>query len=188
MHKSCGSSYTNKKLIYKHNKTKCVGTPSRKRNVRIAREPYDSTKDCLFCGNKVETSKVNYFNTPNGDDEEIEKRAIIEDAAKLIKSDIKTIITPSVEEYPKSNDVTLECALEYVPAGLRSLLQHLLVGKDTRKEEASIGHTIVQGVRPGAVLAPLEIGLAIQMHHHFRSKFLIDILSAMGYCSSYSEV
>lgn len=26
------------------------------------------------------------------------------------------------------------------------------------------------------------------MHHHFRSKFLIDIPSAMGYCSSYSEV
>ena len=26
------------------------------------------------------------------------------------------------------------------------------------------------------------------MHHHFRSKFLIYILSAMGYCSSYSEV
>ena len=53
-------SYTNKKLIYKHNKTKCVATPSRKRRVRISREPYDSTKDCLFCGNKVETSKVSF--------------------------------------------------------------------------------------------------------------------------------
>ena len=53
-------SYTNKKLIYKHNKTKCVATPYRKRSVRISREPYDSTKDCLFCGNKVETSKVSF--------------------------------------------------------------------------------------------------------------------------------
>ena len=44
VHKSCRSSYTNKKLIYKHNKTKCVATPSRKRSVRISREPYDSTK------------------------------------------------------------------------------------------------------------------------------------------------
>ena len=139
---------------------------------------------------REKTSEIlrNYFNTPNGDDEETEKRAIIEAAAKLIKSDIKTIITPSVEEYPKSNDVALECALEYVPASLRCLLQHLLVGKDTRKQEASIGHIIVQGVRPRAVIAPLQICLAIQMHHHFRSKFLIDILSAMGYCSSYSEV
>ena len=64
----------------------------------------------------------------------------------------------------------------------------MLVGKDTRKQEACIGHIIVQGVRPRAVIVPLPIGLAIQMHHHFRSKFLIDILSAMGYCTSYSEV
>ena len=28
--------------------------------LRISREPYDSTKDCLFCGNKVETSKVSF--------------------------------------------------------------------------------------------------------------------------------
>ena len=289
-------SYTNKKLTDKHNRTKCIATPSRKRSVRISREPYDSTKDCLFCGNKVETSKVsfdydhyscvktftfvdqiltccktrsdawstsvqgrieyfgrdlhaadcmyhhscdvnfrtrrevpmqhstepsaskrtnvgrlknvlyqqeaflemcayfedndeeqlpltdlankmkeylqdddyvaygnrylkskllehygkaifiaeggglsdivtfrektsellrNYINTPNGDDdEETKKRAIIEAAAKLIKSDIKTMIPPSVEEYPKSAAVTLESALEYVPASLRCLLQH----------------------------------------------------------------
>ena len=73
---------------------------------------------------REKTSEIisNYFNTPNGDDEETEKRAIIEAAAKLTKSDIKTIITPSVEEYPKSNDVTLECALEYVPAGFNICL------------------------------------------------------------------
>ena len=125
----------------------------------------------------------------SGDDEETKKRAIIEAAAKRIKSDIKTIIIPSVEEYAKSADVTLESALEYVPTSLRCLLQHImLVGKDIRKYEASIGHIIVQGVRPRAVIAPLQIGLAIQMHHHFRSNFLIDIRSSMGYCSSYSEV
>ena len=44
VHKSCRSSYTKKNLIYKHNKTKCVATPSRKRSVRFSREPYDSTK------------------------------------------------------------------------------------------------------------------------------------------------
>ncbi len=57
VHKSCHSSYTGKKLIYKHNKTKCVATPSRKRSVRISREPYDSTKDCLFVGTKLRRAK-----------------------------------------------------------------------------------------------------------------------------------
>ncbi len=62
---------------------------------------------------REKTSEIlsNYFNTPNGDDEETKNRAIIEAAAILIMSDIKKIITPSVEEYPKSTDVTLESAL-----------------------------------------------------------------------------
>ena len=140
---------------------------------------------------REKTSEIlrNYVNTPHrDDDEDTKKRAIIEAAAKLIKSDIKTMITPSMEGCPKSADVTLESALEYVPASLRCLLQNMLVGKDTRKQEASIGHIIVKGVRLRAIIAQLQIGLAIQMHHLFLSKFLIYILSAMGYCSSYSEV
>ena len=49
-------SYTNKKLIYKHNKTKCVATLSRKRSVRISREPCDSTK-VYFVGTKLRRAK-----------------------------------------------------------------------------------------------------------------------------------
>ena len=41
---------------------------------------------------------------------------------------------------------------------------------------------------PRSVIAPLQLGLAVQMHQHFRSRFLIYTLSAMGYCSSYPEV
>ena len=71
---------------------------------------------------------------------------------------------------------------------MHCLLQNLFVGKDTRHKQASIRQAIVHAVHPRAVIAPLQLGLAIQMHHHFRSRFLIDILSAIGYCSSYSEV
>ena len=38
------------------------------------------------------------------------------------------------------------------------------------------------------MLAPLQIGLAVQMHHHFSSRFLIDSLHKHGFCSSYKEV
>ena len=68
------------------------------------------------------------------------------------------------------------------------MLQHLLVGKDTRQKQASIGQAIIQGTRPRTVLALLQIGLAVQMHHHFRSRFLIDNLFALGFCSSFSDV
>ena len=68
------------------------------------------------------------------------------------------------------------------------MLQQLFIGKDTCRKQANIGQAIVQAVRPRAVLAPLQLGFAVQMHHHFRSRFLIDNLAAMDYCSSYLEV
>ena len=35
---------------------------------------------------------------------------------------------------------------------------------------------------------PLQIALSVQMHHLYRSRFLIETLSAMGLSSSYQEV
>ena len=61
-------------------------------------------------------------------------------------------------------------------------------GLTNRQKVASIGQAIIQAVRPRAVIAPLQIGLGIQAHHLYRSKFLVDTLFSMGYCSSYKEV
>lgn len=82
----------------------------------------------------------------------------------------------------------METALEYIPPSLRFMLQHLLVRKDTWGKVSSIGHTIIQIVRSKTVIAPLQLGLPVQMQHHFRFQFLIDIISAMSYCISYSEM
>ena len=68
------------------------------------------------------------------------------------------------------------------------MLDALFVGKDTQRKVASIGHAIIQAVRPRAVLAPLQIGLSVQMHHLNRSRFLVDTLCQMGFCSSYGEM
>lgn len=64
----------------------------------------------------------------------------------------------------------------------------MFVGKDRSRKVASIGQAVVQAVRPRAVIAPLQLGLAVQMHHLYRSRFLIDSLSTMGFASSYPEV
>ena len=69
---------------------------------------------------REQTSSIlrDYFKMPNKNDEEAQKRAIIETAAKLIKSDIKTHLMPIMIEYPKATDLGLECTLEYVPLTL----------------------------------------------------------------------
>ena len=39
----------------------------------------------------------------------------------------------------------------------------------------------MQAVRPKAIVAPLQIGLGVQMHRQFGSRFLIDSLHSHGF-------
>ena len=76
----------------------------------------------------------------------------------------------------------------YTPA-LKLLLGEMFSGKKkTAMKVASLGQAILQASRPRAILAPLQIGSAIQLHHSFASRYLIDTLHQLGFCSSYQEV
>lgn len=46
----------------------------------------------------------------------------------------------------------------------------------------------MQATRLRLLLPPLQIGLGVQLHHHFGSKFLIDTCHSLGFCASYTEV
>ena len=106
----------------------------------------------------------------------------------LIKTDIKTTVAPMEDTYPTTAELKLAATLDFIPASLRFLLQHLFVWKDTSRKVAGIGQAVVQAVHPRAVIAPLQLGVTVQMHHLYRSRFLIDSLSTMGFASSYPEV
>ena len=122
------------------------------------------------------------------EDEESQKRAIIETAARLIKSDIKSQVSSVTNQYPSSSDLKLDSALSFIPTSLQLALEILFVEIDSRRKIAAVGQAIIQAVRPRGVLAPLQLGLAVQIHHLCRSKFIVEILHEMGFCSSYTEV
>ena len=125
---------------------------------------------------------------PKTEDVQVEESRIIETAAILIKSEIRSKESTD-EHYPESADMSsVETALEFVPGLLQTFLRIVFAGKDVNLKLASIGQAIVQATRPRAIIAPLQLGLGVQMHHHFSSKFLIDSLNAHGFCSSYSTV
>ena len=50
----------------------------------------------------------------------------------------------------------------------------------------AIMHAIIQNIRPRTVIAPLQIGLAVQMYH-LKSRYLVDTLHSIGFCSSYRK-
>ena len=122
-----------------------------------------------------------YYQQPKCDDVEQESRRIIQTTAKLIKNDIKAL--NALTEYPSVQDLSTENAMAYLPDSLKILLQVLCVGKNIQKKQTSLGHAIAQASRPREF-----IGLAVQMHHHFGSKFLVDSLHQHVFCCSYSEV
>ena len=47
---------------------------------------------------------------------------------------------------------------------------------------------MMQATRPRILTAPLQIGLAVQLHRKYGSRFLIDSLNSFGFCSSYTDV
>ena len=83
---------------------------------------------------------------------------------------------------------SVDQALEFIPKLLQIFLKNVLVGKDISLKLASIGQAVIQAASPKALIAPLQLGLGIQMHHHLSSKFLIDSLSSHGFCSPYTVV
>lgn len=95
----------------------------------------------------------------------------------------------SKDSYPSSMEMSsMDVELSFLPETLKHLLKQLAVGKNADTKIASIGQAIMQCIRPRAMIAPLQIGLGVQMHRHFASKFLIDSLHQHGFCSSYQEV
>ena len=120
-------------------------------------------------------------------DPEKDKLRIIETGAKLIKDDIKAVKTSHCN-YPGIDELGSEESINFLPTSLRVLLTDLFVGKDVQAKIASIGQAIMQAARPRVLLAPLQIGLGVQLHHHYASRFLIDTLHKHGFCCSYNEV
>ena len=118
----------------------------------------------------------------------LKKLRILRTAAKVIKSDVKSMPS-SKTEYPGTNQMSsVELALGFLPESLRVLLELLLTGQDISKKVASIGQAIVQAIRPRVIIMPLQLGLAVEMHHHFASRYLIDTLNEHGFCSPCHEV
>ena len=130
-----------------------------------------------------------YKRNEHGDNES-EKMAIIKTASKLILNDIKSIDTVNVKDtYPSAVDMSTVKSKNVVPESLQAFLQMIIVESITSERlVSSLGQAIVQSALPRSIICPLQLGLGVQMHHQFGSKFLIETLHSLGFCSSYREV
>ncbi|XP_021362244.1 uncharacterized protein LOC110456045 [Mizuhopecten yessoensis] len=128
-----------------------------------------------------------YYENQTKSNTESETKFIIMTAAKLLKKDIRAM-QASKDYYTATEDLSsLDKNIDFVPESLQLLLRTLF-SKDSELRVASIGQALIQSSAPKQCISPLQIGLGVQLHHHFASRLLIDTLSKLGFCSSYTEV
>ena len=71
--------------------------------------------------------------------------------------------------------------LHYLHTFLRIVIQSEL-------KQNSIGHSIVQSVRPRSIITPTLFDIGVEMDHVFGSRWLVDEMSRLGLSISYDEV
>ncbi|CAG2196688.1 unnamed protein product [Mytilus edulis] len=129
-----------------------------------------------------------YYQRPSNLNPDDEKRALIRAAAKLIKSDIRSVDTKKSIYPTPANIASVDNNLSYLPESLLLFLSNIFSEIDPSVKIASIGQAVMQASRPRALITPLQLGLGVQVHHNFASRFLVSTLNSLGFCSSYYEV
>jgi hypothetical protein len=110
---------------------------------------------------------------------------IVRTAAMLIKSQIRD--TPyNTEVYPNNDTITnRQHAKNWMP----NLLQEFLHGITSNElKQIAIGHSIVQASRPRSVISPVLFSIGVSLDHVFGSKWLIELMSHLGFSLSYDEI
>lgn len=80
-----------------------------------------------------------FYNRPQNDNHEDEKKAIIKAAAQLIKSDVQSL-TGEKEVYPTAKDIgSTEANLRFIPDSLKLFLRNLCGEKNNDLKVSSMG-------------------------------------------------
>ena len=66
----------------------------------------------------------------------------------------------------------IDVGLDFIPLHLQLFLFELFGGKEKQVKVAFIGQAIMQAIRPRVLLVPMQVGLGVQLHHQYASRFL----------------
>lgn len=120
-----------------------------------------------------------------------ERARIVKTAAAIISEDIQTKVYDT--DYYPSPDKFLDAAEDDVTDTLQLFLEDIILKnkKNSRdmysKQCTAFSHCIIAATRPRTFTSSLLIGLSAFLHSKYGSKNLIQVLSSLGFCASYTE-
>ena len=129
-----------------------------------------------------------FYTSTSGADVSSQTESLMKTTGQLILSEIKAM--PNARTYyPSFGDDHSVCEqVQYLPPSLQNLLREIFKNKDGEMRVASLGQAIIQAARLRTVMAPLQLGFAVQVHHRFGSRGLVETLHRLGFCVPYNEV
>ncbi|KYN21448.1 hypothetical protein ALC57_06174 [Trachymyrmex cornetzi] len=158
----------------------------------IERKNYCTTY-ILFRESLYNVLNVNFEN--KNQDAAMKAKKILEEAAKILKRDVKNIVYDS-EYYPPTDKFlnNADNTNETIPHNLKYFLT-VLIKDDHVKEQTtnrnrhviSIAHSIISAVRPRSFISTILLGLSVTLHRKFGKRNIIDIFNSHGFCASYHE-
>ena len=117
-----------------------------------------------------------------------ERQRIVETAVAIIREDI-TSRAYNNETY-FSNSQVQTGSRELVPETLQTLIEGIVMTNkksDYQKKCLIIAHAIISAARHRSFLSPILTALTVHLHRYYGSRELIDILSQVGVCGTYTE-
>lgn len=131
----------------------------------------------------------------------LNEKLILHQAAQIIRDEISKI--SEAEYFPESNQLSLEFSKTFVPEYLQHLISWIMCTKafsnvlvisdgckvDKRRMLALCECLIFcTRINKKSVIPPAHYGLAIELHHNYGSRTLIDTLNSYGFCCNYDEL
>lgn len=113
----------------------------------------ESGKDDIVTMREKQTKIIReVFESNDYKSDDDRKKAILEAAVRLLRSDIKKLVPKIGDVYPAIDELNLPSMLAYIPESLTLFCRSLFVGTKTDCKVAAIGQAIIQAVRPVATL------------------------------------
>ncbi|KAK3085631.1 hypothetical protein FSP39_006444 [Pinctada imbricata] len=143
-------------------------------------------------------SYFHLFDLANNSESCPNERQILHAAASILRKHMRETNFPN-ERYPSSAEMSLDYSLEYVPPLLKDFVMWFLdldayetydvefsESREKTRKCLALAECILS-INQGS-FSPFHLGLALQMHHMFGSRLLVETLHSHGFCASYTEV
>lgn len=159
-------------------------------NIVISSTNKKTTTVCFRGTSKNILTKHWYENRKVNKEEE--RQRIVEAAAIIIREDIRSQINDT-SSYPAPNDF-LTNVDSVIPKTLSLFLNSVILsnkngdGTHVSKKCTSIAHATMSATRPRSFRSTIQMSVGIYLHRKFESRYLINILSSLGLCSTYHDI